>query len=129
MKQNGCSCAGDTLDRLLRPAIMAVLAGASEGLHGYLISHRLKDVPMFRDSQPDATGLYRTLRAMESEGHLKSAWEVDGPGPARHVYLLTAEGYECLRRWADTLESYAKTVQRTVRYIEKCLAPFSQGRA
>ncbi len=123
MKQSQCPCSGDTLDRFLRPTVMAVLARAPGGLHGYLISQHLRGTAIFSDSPPDATGLYRALKAMEKEGYLTSEWDVEGGGPAKRVYALTRDGRDCLRRWVDTLESYSKTLQRTVKFVKQSIAP------
>jgi DNA-binding PadR family transcriptional regulator len=100
---------------------MAVLARTPGGLHGYLISQRLRDVAIFSDSPPDTAGLYRLLKAMEKGGHLKSEWDVEGSGPHKRVYVLTDSGYDCLRRWVNTLESYSKTLQRTVKFIKQSM--------
>ena len=123
MSYDGCPCSGSTLDRFLRPTVMAVLANSPDGLHGYLIAQRLRDVAVFCDSAPDSTGLYRALKAMESEGHLRSTWTDDGGGPAKRVYTLTDEGWECLRQWTLTLESYSRNLQRTVKFIRQSLQP------
>lgn len=127
MQKTQCPCTGETLDRLLRPTVMAVLAEAPDGLHGYLVLKRLGEVPMFKDHLPDATGLYRVLKTMGTEGYLSSEWDVEGSGPAKHVYRLTDEGRDCLRRWSETLESYAKTLQKTVVFIRHSLTVNSEG--
>ena len=123
MKQDLCPCSGDTLDRFLRPTVMAVLANAPSGLHGYLISQHLRSVAIFSDSPPDATGLYRVLKAMEEEGYLESNWDVEGSGPAKRVYVLNDDGLDCLHRWVNTLEAYSKTLQLTVKFIKKSMTP------
>jgi len=74
---------------------------------------------MFRGSLPDAAGLYRVLRAMQQEGYLQSEWKLEDNGPAKRVYTLTAAGRDCLRRWANTLESYSKALQETVEYVKQ----------
>jgi len=107
---------------------MAVLARAPGGLHGYLISQHLRSTAIFGDSPPDATGLYRALKAMEKEGYLTSEWDVEGGGPAKRVYALTRDGRDCLRRWVDTLESYSKTLQRTVKFVKQSIAPKQKKR-
>lgn len=40
--------------------------------------------------------VYRTLRAMEAEGLVASAWDPSPNGPARRTYTVTASG----REWA-----------------------------
>jgi poly-beta-hydroxybutyrate-responsive repressor len=56
------------------------------------------------------TTLYRTLRQLEREGLVRSAWEAQARGPARRVYTLTDAG----RAWLDTgarfLEGYRSAI-------------------
>ena len=51
----------------------------------------------------DPGGLYRTLRAMEREGLVRSWWEHSASGPARRTYDLTDEGLDWLHAWAGSL--------------------------
>ncbi|MCC6144594.1 MAG: PadR family transcriptional regulator [Candidatus Hydrogenedentes bacterium] len=119
MKITQCACHGDTLDRFVRPVVMAVLARHADGLHGYLIAQELRKLAMFADTPPDPTGLYRALKLMEQEGYLASWWDVEGSGPARHVYRLTEEGRDCLHHWVDTLQTYAGSVRKTVSFLRE----------
>jgi DNA-binding PadR family transcriptional regulator len=118
MNYQGCSCSGGTLDRFVRPIVMAVLARNPEGLHGYLIASHLVSLEVFGGCPPDTTGLYRVLKAMETEGYLKSNWDVEGSGPARRNYVLTEDGLQCLRQWASTLQNYGRNLALTLEFIE-----------
>lgn len=121
MSFNECACSGSTLDRFVRPSVMAVLARHPGGMHGYLLAQQLREVAIFADCSPDTTGLYRVLKGMEIEGYLTSGWDVEGSGPARRVYALTEAGWDCLRQWAGTLERYAQNLGQTLEYIELSL--------
>jgi DNA-binding PadR family transcriptional regulator len=121
MSFEACACSGGTLDRFVRPSVMAVLARHPEGLHGYLIAQQLREVAIFADCSPDTTGLYRVLKTMETEGFLTSDWDVEGSGPARRVYALTEAGWSCLRHWVSTLERYTQNLHLTLEYIEQSL--------
>ncbi len=48
--------------------------------------------------------LYRTLRALEEEGTVVSAWDTEGTGPARRIYRLTDHGWKLLATWARYFE-------------------------
>jgi PadR family transcriptional regulator, regulatory protein PadR len=50
----------------------------------------------FRASPADRGFVYRTLRAMEAEGLVASAWDPSPSGPARRTYTVTPAG----RNWA-----------------------------
>lgn len=103
-----CPCSGKNLARLIQPAVMAVLA--DEPLHGYVIVQRLTGLQMFRDHEPDITGVYRLLKSMEKNGHVTSTWQRGASGPAKRRYTLTEDGRECLARWITTLRNYRDAV-------------------
>ncbi|NUM52419.1 MAG: helix-turn-helix transcriptional regulator [Candidatus Hydrogenedentes bacterium] len=121
MSFGDCACSGNTLDRFVRPSVMAVLARHPRGLHGYLIAQHLRGVAIFAECLPDTTGLYRVLKSMETEGYLAADWDLEGSGPARRVYTLTESGRECLRQWVATLDRYAANLVQTRAYIEQSL--------
>lgn len=113
---DGCSCSGKSLSRLLQPAVMAVLA--EEPLHGYAIARRLEEMAPFRDPPPDPTGLYRLLKNMEEDGLVVSNWDLADSGPAKRLFSLTADGRECLRLWAQTLQRYHADIQSLLTLIQ-----------
>lgn len=104
MDFNQCPCSGKSLPKLIRPAVMAVLA--QETLHGYVVVQRLADFGMFEGQVPDPSGVYKTLKAMEDEGLVRSFWELADAGPAKRCYRLTDVGLDCLGRWEETLGAY-----------------------
>ena len=53
MNLDECPCSGKTLARVLKPAILALLA--KEPMHGYRIARRLLELSMFRSQPPDTT--------------------------------------------------------------------------
>ena len=99
-----CPCVGGTLDKLVQPAILAVLA---EGpIHGYRLAERLGAMPSFAGHKPDASGVYRLLKIMEGRGLVVFSWDASKAGPAKRTYQITPEGQQCLGRWVQTLEEY-----------------------
>ena len=63
--------------------------------HGYDLAVLLGPLGL---GTPDRGFLYRTLRAMEADGLVVSAWDPSPTGPARRIYRVTAAG----RDWAAT---------------------------
>jgi PadR family transcriptional regulator PadR len=59
--------------------------------------------------------LYRTLRNMEKNGAVKSAWETSKGGPARRVYSITDVGEAYLDFWVKSLEQYQRNVDAFFR--------------
>jgi DNA-binding PadR family transcriptional regulator len=115
-----CPCGGGTLDKLIQPAILAVLA---EGpLHGYKLAERLGRTPICGGRNPDASGIYRFLRAMEEKGLVASSWDLSHSGPARKQYRLTASGRKCLLHWTKTLEEYRQCITALLATARKAVA-------
>jgi len=99
-----CPCAGRTLDKLIQPAILVVLA---EGpLHGYRLAERIGAMPGLAGGRPDVSGIYRFLKSMQRKGLVVSSWDLSQSGPAKKSYQLTPVGHQCLRQWIATLEAY-----------------------
>ncbi|MDR3052395.1 MAG: helix-turn-helix transcriptional regulator [Coriobacteriales bacterium] len=105
-----CAQLGRTLSRLTLPTILTVLAASAEPLHGYVIVQKAAASPLFGGSKPDATGVYRTLKQMETSGLVTSHWNTPKAGPAKRSFTLTTEGRECLRRWIDSLACYCSVI-------------------
>jgi DNA-binding PadR family transcriptional regulator len=104
----GCACTGATLDKLIQPAVLAVLA---EGpLHGYRLAERIGALPSFGGEKPDVSGVYRYLKAMQRKGLVLSSWNLSESGPAKKTYEVTPAGRRCLRRWVRTLEHYRDAI-------------------
>ena len=103
---NQCVCAGKSLDRMLRPAVLTVLCSSPRGLHGYAIEKRLEEFQFCSRRGPDFTGLYRLLKKMEAEGLLRSAQRPSESGPSRRIYRATPGGKRCLSRWSRSLAEY-----------------------
>jgi PadR family transcriptional regulator, regulatory protein PadR len=103
-----CPCAGGTLDKLIQPAVLAVLA---EGpVHGYALAERIGALPSFGGEKPDVSGVYRYLKAMERKGLVLSSWDLSEIGPAKRMYQITPAGQRCLCRWVETLEHHRDAI-------------------
>jgi len=111
-----CSCSGKTLDRLLRPVVLAMLARA--GTHGYDLVQQLGRLALFADSPPDTSGIYKTLKSMEKEGLVSSDWDLGDHGPAKRRYALTEDGRTCLKRWAETLRAYRTQIDGLLEILD-----------
>jgi DNA-binding PadR family transcriptional regulator len=112
---NDCPCAGATLDRLVQPAILTVLA--HQPLHGYLIVERMSELRIWRGHRPDATGVYRALKAMQRRGLVESAWDAPAAGPAKRLFSLTADGRRCMALWVATLDVYRDGIAEIVMHL------------
>ncbi len=90
---------------LLTPYVL--LAISTQQAHGYLIERYLRGLGL---AQVEMTTLYRTLRQLEKDGLVRSAWEAGAQGPARRVYTLTEAGRTWLDAGASFLERYRTAI-------------------
>ena len=82
----------------LRPCVLLLLR--EQPGHGYDLLERLRALGFARS---DPGRLYRTLRALEHERLVRSAWEPSTEGPDRRIYELTRPGMEELHAHAKAL--------------------------
>lgn len=99
-----CSCSGKSLNRLLQPALLAMLS--HKQTHGYALLQQLAELRFFAEAPPDTSGVYKALKEMELEGLVSSSWDLDGSGPARRRYALSRSGKACIKQWVKTLANY-----------------------
>ena len=91
----GSDAAGDigSPRDFLTPYVL--LAVSTQKMHGYLLEQYLRTLGL---AEVQMTTIYRTLRQLEKDGLVRSAWEAGPGGPARRVYTLTEPG----RAWLDS---------------------------
>lgn len=94
---------------LLRPAILVLLREHDD--YGYALVERLAAAGL---DHVDPAALYRTLRALEEEGCLRSRWAGAERGAPRRVYALTGAGESQLRLLLAVLADQRDTVARLV---------------
>jgi PadR family transcriptional regulator, regulatory protein PadR len=90
---------------ILPPFVL--LAVSLQRAHGYAIEDYLRGFGLFGITM---STLYRTLRQMEKDGFLESAWEPGPTGPARRVYTITGPGDAWLATSAAMLDTYRTTI-------------------
>ena len=77
--------------------------------HGYQLIQTLAVMGL---GLVDSATVYRTLRQLEEEGMITSAWNPGATGPARRIYTLSDAGEEYLNVWARQLERYQSVLDR-----------------
>jgi len=107
-----CTCAMGNLYRFVEPVVLLLLKKKGRS-HGYDLSGYLQEYAL-TDAEIERGALYRTLRQLEANGNVVSAWNTEESGPARRVYKLTAKGQRHLDEWATVLEHVSKSMARFV---------------
>lgn len=114
-KEKKCACKGGNLDRFIQPIILLILSEETET--GYAVFKKMGEFSMFRETRPDATGVYRYLRIMEEKGLLEQFEYKEGDNKYKKKYRITGDGLECLANWKATLTDYADAILELVGKI------------
>jgi DNA-binding PadR family transcriptional regulator len=101
------------LYRFVEPVVLLLLKRKGSS-YGYDLSGDLQNYAL-TDADIERAALYRTLRQLETNGNVKSEWDVENAGPARRVYRLTAKGEKHLQEWATVLDHVSKSMARFVK--------------
>jgi DNA-binding PadR family transcriptional regulator len=112
-----CSCGMGNLYRFVEPVVLLLLRAKGRSC-GYNLCSELHENAL-TDAEIDKAALYRTLRQLEANGNVKSAWEAGQGGPARRVYTLTKDGEQHLEEWVSVLDNLSKSMTRFVREARK----------
>ncbi len=117
--------AGGQPKNFLRPCLLLLLL---EGpAHGYDLLEKLKDFG-FHNSDPG--GVYRTLRGLERDGLVHSAWQTSSAGPARRTYTIAREGEDQLHAWAQVVDDARSSLEQFLdRYTLATGQPVGHARA
>jgi PadR family transcriptional regulator len=109
----------------LRSCLLLLLR--EEPAHGYDLLERIQSLG-FDGSDPG--GLYRALRALETEGLVRSVWEPSDNGPDRRNYEISRKGMESLHAAAKSIASGHDAVSAFLsRYQEFVALPGSKETA
>jgi PadR family transcriptional regulator, regulatory protein PadR len=106
----------------LRPCVLLLLREAPA--HGYDLLERLR---AFGFTGSDPGGLYRTLRGLEQEGLVRSAWEASASGPDRRIYQLTRAGMEDLHAHVGALAETRRVLDRLLSRYQEFVAVGGSG--
>ena len=114
-----CPCVGATLDKLVQPAMLAILAQGP--LHGYELARKIGEIPHFLDEAPDISGIYRMLKSLETRGIVTSDWDISEEGRPKRLFTMTDAGRRCLENWNATLQNYHKGVASLLKTTQKAV--------
>lgn len=91
----------------LQPCLLLLLKEGPK--HGYSLLEELSQRKLLGQGV-DVGNLYRTLRRMEGEALVESAWSEQDTGPNKRVYQITPLGEEGLVHWATALEQRTSVI-------------------
>ena len=90
--------------------VLAVLSQLNEEQYGYSLLKKLSD----QDLEIDQGTLYPLLRRLESQGLLKSSWNVEGSRPRRY-YVISPEGQELLPKLKEEWNKNVSMMEKMLR--------------
>jgi DNA-binding PadR family transcriptional regulator len=88
---------------------------ARQPAHGYELMEQLNEG---EGAAIDPALLYRTLHRFQADGLVSSAWDTEGPGTARRVYEITADGLDYLHAWVVELRRIRERLDRFLQEYE-----------
>jgi DNA-binding PadR family transcriptional regulator len=97
---------GGRRGRWLEPFLLVLLAEGEA--HGYALIGQLNELNV-APAGVDVGMAYRTLRELEAEGLVESAWGAENGAP-RRAYRLTTVGRAGLAEWADVMNERARLI-------------------
>ena len=108
-----CACQGANLDKFIQPIILSILQKEG-GITGYRIVKNISAYATFAGTAPDASGIYRYLKAMADRGLIEKR-----SSGAEEGYYLCSEGEQCLENWRKTIAGYCITLEALNRELKK----------
>jgi PadR family transcriptional regulator len=106
---------GGRRGRWLEPFMLRLVADGES--HGGALIARLNDLCLAPDGV-DVGMAYRTLRELEAEGLVGSAW-VTNDGPPRRIYQLTQAGGRALDEWIAVMRERARLIDAFLEGTER----------
>ena len=103
-------------EKFLEICLLVLLA--SEPAHGYRLLEELVQFGYVAD-EVDAGTLYRTLRNMEENNLVISAWEDSELGPNRRRYSISETGKQTLQVRLEHMRKRMEYMKRVLVYYEK----------
>ena len=119
IEENGiCACHGSTLTRFIQPILLFCLAEQPD--HGYDLLQRISETRLWKDTPPDATGVYRVLRDMEKRGLVTSYNDSESrAAKGKRVFQITEDGIDCMNNWISTLECYRQGIDQVITRLRR----------
>lgn len=115
-----CPCLGAYLEKFTQPAILLLLKEGGPA-HGFKLLSEIKERGLV--DCVDAAGFYRTLKRLNEDGKLDSAWDLTPGQKARRVYSITEKGRWCLANWQNTLHNYRRNIDDIIDALDETLGP------
>ena len=113
------------LYRFVEPVLLFLLSRKGRS-YGYELASELREYAL-TDAEIEVAALYRTLRQLEQNDCVTSEWDVDGSGPARRVYTLTARGEQHLEEWVTVLDHISQSMTRLVNEARSAVKTGNSG--
>ncbi len=110
-----CGSRHHKMERFMEVCLLLLLS--EEKGHGYGLIEKLTYFG-FTEEQLNVGTLYKTLRKMEKEGAVESAWEKGGQGPKKRVYNITDNGEKELGKMVQILKDRKARIEKLISRYE-----------
>lgn len=113
------------LPRLVEPTLLLLLARGGRK-HGYQLLEEARELAV-TDSEVDTGIIYRTLRALEGNGMVRSEWGPGTRGPERRSYEITESGRQHLADWAQVLARLSERTRELAEALKQATSSTGAG--
>jgi DNA-binding PadR family transcriptional regulator len=98
------------------PAFILLFLAKKSDYGGSLLAGMKREMPHFLG---DSAMVYRTLRALESEGCIESRWDIQDVGQPKRFYAITDKGWERLEEYFRDIKMRQENLQFFIDSYQK----------
>ncbi len=106
---------GNRPPRFLQPFLLVFLKKGSA--HGYQLINNLAKLGVKHENY-EVGYIYKTLRTMEKDGYIASAWNTEAKGAAKRIYTITENGTAQLQKWMISIKQIRKSLKSLLDMCE-----------
>ena len=114
--EKGCMYSLHRVSKFLEPSLLLLLSKKTS--YGYDLIERLKELGFHKESV-DIGSVYRTLRKLEKEGFVRSAWQGNKGRRKKRNYTVTPQGLRLLAQWTERIKERKRALAKFVRIYQQ----------
>jgi poly-beta-hydroxybutyrate-responsive repressor len=115
-KEKRCLYSLHRISKFIEPSILLFLSKGSS--YGYDLIEKLRELGFHKESI-DIGSVYRTLRTLEKEGFVRSAWQEAKSKRKKRYYNITPQGKILLEMWTERIKERKRALSRFMKIYQQ----------
>jgi len=115
-KEKECLYSLRRISKFIEPSLLLFLSKGSS--YGYDLIEKLKELG-FHEESIDVGAVYRTLRRLEKEGFVRSAWQKSKGNRKKRCYRITPQGKILLEMWTERIKERKRALSRFIKIYQQ----------